>query len=138
MEGDKVEFVADFCKPNAKLRWFKNKLEIFHGHKYHFLNDDTEYKLVIPKAKLEDGGKYTLECNGVTSSAWLYVDAKEPEYYFTQKLPDKYEIERKKTGNLECFVSDPRAFIKWYRNGELLEVSAWRACKLHGGGDEGD
>ncbi|XP_070200689.1 twitchin-like isoform X4 [Littorina saxatilis] len=123
MEGDKVEFVADFCKPNAKLRWFKNKLEIFHGHKYHFLNDDTEYKLVIPKAKLEDGGKYTLECNGVTSSAWLYVDAKEPEYYFTQKLPDKYEIERKKTGNLECFVSDPRAFIKWYRNGELLEYT---------------
>ena len=55
---------------------------------------------------------------------WLTdVSAKEPEYYFTQKLPQHYEVQRKKTGMLECFVSDPRAFVKWYRNGEQLEVS---------------
>jgi hypothetical protein len=52
----------------------------------------------------------------------LVFAAKEPEYYFTQKLPPKYDVKRKKTGTLECFVSDPRAFVKWYRNGEPLEV----------------
>lgn len=48
--------------------------------------------------------------------------AKEPEYYFTQKLPQQYDVKRKKTASLECFVSDPRAFVKWYRMGEPLEV----------------
>ena len=76
LEGAKVEFVAEFCKPNARLRWFKNKLEIFHGHKYHFVNDDTEYRLIIPNIKPEDGGKFTIECNGITSSAWLYVEGR--------------------------------------------------------------
>ncbi|KAL8579173.1 hypothetical protein ACOMHN_010757 [Nucella lapillus] len=123
IEGKTVEFMSEFCKPNAKLRWFKNKLEVFHGHKYHFINDDAEYSLRINNVKPEDGGKFTVECNGISSSAWLYVEAKEPEYYFTQKLPEKYEVKRKKTGMLECFVSDSRAFIKWYRNGEAMEVS---------------
>ena len=54
------------------------------------------------------------------------VSAKEPEYYFTQKLPQHYPVKRKKTGMLECFVSDPRAFVKWYRNGEQLEVGGER------------
>ena len=76
LEGSEVEFVAEFCKPNAKLRWFKNKLEIFHGQKYHFVNDDTEYRLVITTVKPEDGGKFTIECNGITSSAWLYVEGR--------------------------------------------------------------
>ncbi|XP_076471204.1 twitchin-like [Babylonia areolata] len=123
MEGDRVEFKAEFCKPEAKLKWYKNKLEIFHGHKYHFENDDTEYRLVIPEAKPEDGGKVTIECNGVQSSAWLYVEAKPTEYTFTKRLPEQYEIKRKKTGMLECFVSDPRAFVKWFRNGQPLEYT---------------
>lgn len=76
-EGDKkTQFESDFCKPNAKVKWFKNKLEIFAGHKYHFENDDKKYRLVINHVKLEDGGKYTLECNNVKSSAWLYVEGK--------------------------------------------------------------
>ncbi|KAL8565325.1 hypothetical protein ACOMHN_029021 [Nucella lapillus] len=122
-EGERVVFSAEFCKPGAKLKWLKNKLEIFNGHKYHFENEDKEYRLVIPILKPEDGGKVTIDCNGITSSAWLYVEAKGTEYTFTQKLPEQYEIKRKKTGTLECFVSDPRAFVKWYRNGQPLEYT---------------
>ena len=51
-------------------------MEIFHGHKYHFNVDDVDYSLVIHKVKLEDGGKYTLQCNDITTSAWLYVEGK--------------------------------------------------------------
>ncbi|XP_059156398.1 twitchin-like isoform X4 [Physella acuta] len=118
-----VTFVAEFCKPDAKIKWFKNKLEIFHGHKYHFESDHDDYKLVIMNVKCEDGGKYTCQCNDISTSAWLYVEAKEPEYYFTQKLPETYKVERKKTGLLECFVSDPRARVKWYRGEEQIEYT---------------
>lgn len=78
-EGTKeAAFSCEFVKPNAKLKWFKNKLEIFNGHKYHFKNEGNIYKLILHNVKLEDGGKYTLECNGVKSSAWLYVEGRFP------------------------------------------------------------
>jgi hypothetical protein len=80
MEGTKEStFMAEFCKPNAKIKWFKNKLEIFNGHKFHFLNEGNTYKLLVNNVKLEDGGKYTLECNGVKTSAWLYVQGRLSE-----------------------------------------------------------
>ena len=75
-DGDKVEFFAEFCKPNAKHCWVKNKLELFHGYKYHIVNDGAEYRLIVSNAKPEDSGRYSIECNGVTSSAWLYVEGK--------------------------------------------------------------
>ena len=40
-----VELSCKYTKPNAKLRWYKNKLEVFHGHKYNFLNEDGEFKV---------------------------------------------------------------------------------------------
>ncbi|XP_071104533.1 twitchin-like isoform X3 [Haliotis cracherodii] len=124
MEGkDRVTFSCEFCKPNAKVRWFKNKMDVFHGHKYHLTNDDHEYKLELYNVKPEDGGKYTCQCNNATTSGWLYVEAKEPEYYFTQKLPQHHEITRKKMGMLECFISDPRARVKWYKGDEALEYT---------------
>ena len=42
-----VEFTCKYTKHNAKLRWYKNKLEIFHGHKYNFLNEDGEFKVRV-------------------------------------------------------------------------------------------
>ncbi|XP_071120619.1 twitchin-like isoform X18 [Mytilus edulis] len=122
-EGDKKAiFESEFCKKNAKVKWFKNKLEIFAGHKYHFENDNMKYRLVVNNVKLEDGGKYTLELNGVKSGAWLYVEAKAPHFEFTQKLPEKFSQTKRKEVDLECFVSDPRARVKWFKNGQPIEI----------------
>ena len=79
MEGTKkVAFSCKFfsARPKPKVRWFKNKLEIFPGHKYHFDNEDDEYTLTINNVKLEDGGKYSIECNKSKMGAWLYVEGK--------------------------------------------------------------
>ncbi|KAH3877136.1 hypothetical protein DPMN_000993, partial [Dreissena polymorpha] len=124
MEGkDKVVFHAIFCKPDAKFRWYKNKLEIFHGEKYHIEVDGDNYKCTVNDIKLEDNGKFFLECGKVPlkTSGWLYVEEKPPEYYFTQKLPAKYGIQNKKEGMLECFVSDNNAKVKWFKDGKQVE-----------------
>ncbi|XP_052800015.1 twitchin-like isoform X4 [Mya arenaria] len=120
---ESVMFDAKFCKPDAPFRWYKNKQEIFHGEKYHLIQDGEDFKCVVNNIKLEDNGKYILECGKgpLKTSAWLYVDEKPPEYYFTQKLPEKYGIQRKKEGMLECFVSDNKAKVRWYKDGTLVE-----------------
>ena len=79
MDGtEKVTFESKFCKPEAPFRWYKNKLEIFAGEKYHMKSDGEDYNLIINNVKLEDNGKYILECGKgpCKTSAWLYVEGK--------------------------------------------------------------
>ncbi|CAH1785273.1 unnamed protein product [Owenia fusiformis] len=123
-EGDKkIEFFCQFCKSNAKLRWYKNKLEIFQGPRYDFVSNKDEQRLIIKKIKLEDGGKYTCKCDDTQTSAWLYVEEKKAEYYFTQKLPETVSVVRKKKVTLECALIDPRPHVIWYKNGERLDYT---------------
>ncbi|ESO91795.1 hypothetical protein LOTGIDRAFT_121852 [Lottia gigantea] len=107
-----------FCKPNAKLKWFKSKMEIFHSHKHHFEVEDNKYTLIINNVKLEDGGKYTCQCNKETTSAWLYVE--DPEWEFMKKLEDVEAVEREKA-IFECDVSDPEAEVSWFRDEKELK-----------------
>lgn len=52
---------------------------------------------------------------------------KPPVYTFTQKLKPNYGIQRKKEGMLECFVSDTKAKVKWFKDGKPVEVSgSWQ------------
>ena len=77
IEGtEKVIFASKFCKPEAPFRWYKNKLEIFHGEKFNFKSEGEDYVLTINNVKLEDNGKFILECGKgpCKTSAWLYVE----------------------------------------------------------------
>ena len=64
-----------YSKHNAKLRWYKNKLEIFHGHKYNFeKGDGGELKLIIRRIGMEDAGKYACQADDKQTAAWLKVE----------------------------------------------------------------
>jgi len=74
-KDNKVTFTCQYSNPNAKLRWFKNHLEIFHGHKYNFeVDDDGTFSLVIYRASLDDAGRYTCQTDDKETSAWLTVE----------------------------------------------------------------
>lgn len=51
-----------------------------------------------------------------------FYTAKAPHFEFTQKLPEKFSQTKRKEVDLECFVSDPRARVKWFKNGQPIEV----------------
>ncbi|XP_074660014.1 twitchin-like [Tubulanus polymorphus] len=122
MEGTKeVKFKGIFCKPKCKLRWYKNKLEIFQSKKFTFVSNDAEHELIIKNIDMSDAGRYTLKCNECQSSAWLNVEQKEMKYHFNMPLPEEVSVIKRKDITLECSVSDPRAHVKWYKNGEALE-----------------
>lgn len=59
---------------SAPFRWYKNKLEIFHGQKYNIEKEEGEFRLVIHRIGLEDAGKYQCEADERKTSAWLHVE----------------------------------------------------------------
>jgi len=74
-KDNKVMFSCQYSNPNAKVRWFKNHLEIFHGHKYNFeINKDGTFNLVVCRVALEDAGRYTCQTDDKVTSAWLTVE----------------------------------------------------------------
>jgi hypothetical protein len=75
-EDGSIGFSCTFCKPNGKLRWYKNKQEIFQGFKYHLENEGATYKLTINKLHPDDEGKYTCNVNGIETFAYLTVTRK--------------------------------------------------------------
>ena len=72
---NKVVMSCIYSNPNAKLRWFKNHLEIFHGHKYNFeISESGTFSLVILRVSVEDAGRYTCQTDDKETSAWLTVE----------------------------------------------------------------
>ncbi|CAF3917151.1 unnamed protein product, partial [Rotaria magnacalcarata] len=116
-EDGEITFTCTFCKPSVRLRWLKNKMEIFHGLKYHFDTNGAKQTLTIYKLHPDDSGKYFCRVNDVETSAWLEVTPAKPLYEFYKELPAKMEVFRTKQTILECHVNDPNAPIIWYKNG---------------------
>ena len=72
---------AEFSIPNPrKVRWFKNKLEIFLGNNIHIEHLDCIHKLTIKKLSPKDAGKYILQCDDIKTSGWIEV-AGESRFY---------------------------------------------------------
>ncbi|CAF3833519.1 unnamed protein product [Rotaria magnacalcarata] len=122
-EDGEITFTCTFCKPSVRLRWLKNKMEIFHGLKYHFDTNGAKQTLTIYKLHPDDSGKYFCRVNDVETSAWLEVTPAKPLYEFYKELPAKMEVFRTKQTILECHVNDPNAPIIWYKNGIPIDVS---------------
>lgn len=73
-EDGQCMFDCEFSIPNPKnVRWFKNKVEIFHGNNLHIEHHDCLHQLTIKKLSVKDAGKYTITCDDIKSSAWLHV-----------------------------------------------------------------
>ncbi|CAM4765861.1 unnamed protein product [Rotaria magnacalcarata] len=130
-EDKEVTFSCSFCKPSTRLRWLKNKVEIFHGLKYHFDSVGAKQKLTIYKLHPDDSGKYFCRVNDIETSAWLEVIPAKPLYDFYKELPTRMEVFRTKPTILECHVNDPNAPVKWYKNGIPLDLERDKRLKYH-------
>ncbi|CAF4156732.1 unnamed protein product, partial [Adineta steineri] len=130
-EDGEITFNCTFCKPSTRIRWLKNKVEIFHGLKYHFDSSGAKQKLTIYKLHPDDSGKYFCRVNDIETSAWLEVKPAIPLYDFYKELPARMEVFRTKPTILEYHVNDPNAPVKWYKNGVLIDTEKDKRMKYH-------
>ncbi|XP_067934437.1 twitchin-like [Watersipora subatra] len=112
---------AEFSIPNPrKVRWFKNKLEIFHGNNIHLEHLDCIHKLTIKKLSPKDAGKYILLCDDVKTSGWIEVAEKAKRFTFSTPLPKNYKADVGKDAQLECFLNDQSARVVWKLDGKPM------------------
>ncbi|CAF4579023.1 unnamed protein product [Rotaria sp. Silwood1] len=130
-EDKEITFECTFCKPSTRLRWLKNKVEIFHGLKYHFDSIGAKQTLTIYKLHPDDSGKYFCRVNDIETSAWLTVTPAKPLYDFYKELPTKMEVFRTKPTILECHVNDPNAPVIWFKNGVPIDFEKDKRFKFH-------
>jgi len=130
-EDRETTFECTFWKPSSKVRWLKNKIEIFHGLKFHFDSNGNKHKLTIYKLHPDDSGKYFCRVNDTETSAWLEVEAAKPIYDFYKELPAKLEVFRTKQTALECHVNDASAPVKWFKNGVLIDPENDKRMKIY-------
>lgn len=119
---DKIcEWKCVYSRPNAKIRWYKDKKEIFSGGlKYKIVIEKAVCTLIINNPEVDDSGKYTCEANGLPTTAILTVDEPPMKYNFITPLPNTQEIYRTKQGVLTCKVNNKRAPLVWHRNGKPI------------------
>ncbi len=79
---ESVSLTCRYSKASVKLHWLKNKLEIFQGQKYKFINNDGEFRLVVHRIGMEDAGKYTCSADDKMTSCWLTVEGMSPNHSF--------------------------------------------------------
>lgn len=109
------------------------------GVKYKFRNDGDVYGLTVLNPKLEDSASYTIDINGVQSSATLTVEPPDPSYKFLKPLNKKYDGFTRHELTLECTVSDNVAIVSWYKGDKKLvsddrytiDKSLSGVCTLH-------
>ncbi|KAL3982100.1 Fibronectin type III domain family protein [Acanthocheilonema viteae] len=122
---DKIcELKCTYSRPNAKIRWYKNKKEIFSGGlKYKIVTEKAVCTLIINNPEVDDSGKYTCEANGIPTTAVITVDEPPMKYSFITPLPNTQEIYRTKQGVLTCKVNNKRAPLVWHHNGKPISES---------------
>lgn len=69
-----MELACKFSQPTANVRWYKNKLEVFHGPKYNMSATDGVFRLIVNRVAMEDAGKYTCEADKKETSCYLKVE----------------------------------------------------------------
>ncbi|OZC09937.1 hypothetical protein X798_03043 [Onchocerca flexuosa] len=118
------ELKCTYSRPNAKIRWYKNKKEIFSGGlKYKIVIEKAVCTLIINNPEVDDSGKYTCEANGIPTTAVLTVDEPPTKYSFITPLPNTQEIYRTKQGIFTCKVNNKKAPLVWYHNGKPISDS---------------
>uniref|UniRef100_A0A0P4WTV2 Immunoglobulin I-set domain-containing protein n=1 Tax=Scylla olivacea TaxID=85551 RepID=A0A0P4WTV2_SCYOL len=116
-----AKFEGEFSKKESKPKWFFKKDELFPGSKYKFKSEVGVHSIIISKPTVEDMGRYSVECMGISCSAILTVQEPDPDYKFVRPLPKKTSCYTTKEATLEAQVNSHKAIVHWYYGDTKIE-----------------
>ncbi|XP_041468950.1 twitchin-like isoform X3 [Lytechinus variegatus] len=115
-EGADAKYTAELSGDKFEITWFKDgkKITAKDIPKYEIKKLGRKHSLVVKKVTAEDQGEVVLKVDRQECCAGLLVKAKPK---FLQELQD-ISIVEKRTGVLECEITDAEAKVEWTKDGK--------------------
>ncbi|XP_030829655.1 twitchin isoform X2 [Strongylocentrotus purpuratus] len=115
-EGADAKYTAELSGDKFEITWFKDGKKITSKDipKFEIKKLGRKHSLVVKKVTAEDQGEVVLKVDRQECCAGLLVKAKPK---FLQELKD-ISIVEKRTGVLECEITDTEAKVEWTKDGK--------------------
>ncbi|XP_048050393.1 obscurin isoform X15 [Megalobrama amblycephala] len=118
--GNPIVLYCELSDPEAPVRWYKNGVELQSMEGLHIQSEGTMRRIVIQSAEFSHSGVYS--CDAIDDVIRFNVEVEAPPVRFSV-LPEgerNKSIEVGSTIALQCEVSDPLAYVSWYKDGAKL------------------
>ncbi|KAM4698848.1 obscurin-like protein 1 isoform 2-T2 [Rhinophrynus dorsalis] len=123
LSGEQVVLSCEVSRESAKVRWYKDGVEVEESSGIRLESHGRHRRLVIPNARAQDSGEFV--CDTGDDSVFYSVTVTEPPVKIINTSDD---TERKCLSGeqvvLSCEVSRESAKVRWYKDGVEVEESS--------------
>ncbi|XP_053200690.1 twitchin-like isoform X3 [Panonychus citri] len=126
-EGETITLECEVDDWEAPVTWYFQGEEIKKDKHYDIIAEGRKRKLIIKKCKVTDEGKYLAKTKGDETESEVLV---EPANRFKKKLEDVHTLEKKQIV-FEVEMTDTRAPLKWYKDGQEVAPNERIHIKYH-------
>ncbi|NXF31941.1 OBSL1 protein, partial [Nyctibius bracteatus] len=119
--GQRVELWCQLSRPVAQVRWYKDGEEVEVGENLVLEQEGPWHRLVLPCAQPQDTGEFVCDAGG-DSVFYTVTVAEAPVRIVSSNEEAPHAYEAGQRVELWCQLSRPAAPVRWYKDGEEVEV----------------
>ncbi|XP_075566432.1 obscurin-like protein 1 [Pelecanus crispus] len=121
MAGQRVELWCQLSRPAALVRWYKDGEEVEAGESLVLEQEGLRHRLVLPCARPQDTGEFVCDA-GRDSVFYTVTVAEAPVRIVSSNEESPHAYMAGQRVELWCQLSRPAAPVRWYKDGEEVEV----------------
>ncbi|NXT90810.1 OBSL1 protein, partial [Anhinga rufa] len=119
--GQRVELWCQLSRPAAPVRWYKDGEEVEVGESLVLEQEGPQHRLVLPCAQPQDTGEFVCDAGG-DSVFYSITVAEAPVRIVSSNEEAPHAYTAGQRVELWCQLSRPAAPVRWYKDGEEVEV----------------
>ncbi|XP_031414919.1 obscurin-like protein 1a [Clupea harengus] len=120
--GDPIVLYCEVSHPSAKVRWFKDGVELQMEDGLNIQSEGNMRRIVIQSSEYSHSGEYTCKALGDTLTFNVEVEAGRAMFAAVPEKERNKFVEGGDSITLQCGVSDPSAEVHWFKDGEPVVV----------------
>ncbi|KAK0685296.1 OBSL1 protein, partial [Pygoscelis papua] len=119
--GQRVELWCQLSRPTAPVHWYKDGEEVEVGESLVLEQEGPRHRLVLPCARPQDAGEFVCDAGG-DSVFYTVTVAEAPVRIISSNEEAHHAYTAGQRVELWCQLSRPTAPVRWYKDGEEVEV----------------
>ncbi|XP_042302958.1 obscurin-like protein 1 isoform X3 [Sceloporus undulatus] len=119
--GERVVLSCELSRPDAPVCWYKDGEEVEGSEGLLLEREGLHCQLIIPSAQVPDSGEFVCDAGG--DSVFFNIRVAEPPVKIVHSNADvAHTYQASDRVVLSCVLSCPNALVRWYKDGEEVEV----------------